>query len=181
MKLDVAQKGVLSRSLVILLATLLITVLLTGCAATSTTVVDEEVVNNPKPMASYKFLLVHEFDLKRDLYTNVPDARMDSREHHYAQVPSQLALQIQRYVKSKHIYQDVLLDGDVTDTTLILKGRFTKVGRFRISVEAVLQDGATGHEVAYFKETLWDVFDTMEGIGRLGREIADFIDRIQYK
>lgn len=169
------------RSLFICLAALLIAVIVTGCAATSTTVVDEEVVNNPKPMATYKSLLVREFDLKRELYTNVPDARMDSRERHYAQIPSQLALQVQRYVKSKHIYQDVSLEDDVTDTTLVLKGKFTKVGRFRISVEAVLLDGETGHEVAYFKETLWDVFDTMEGIGRLGREIADFIDRIQYK
>ena len=164
----------------ICLAALLIA-FMTGCAATSTTIVDEEVVNNQKPMATYNSLIIREFDLNSELYTNASVSGMDSRERQYERIPAQLALQVQRYVKSKRIYQDVSLDGVASDTTLILKGKFTKVNRFRITIEAFLLDGATGQEVAYFRETLWDVFDTIEGIGRLGREIADFIDRIQYK
>lgn len=164
----------------ICLAALLIA-FMTGCAATSTTIVDEEVVNNQKPMATYSSLIIREFDLNSELYTNAPVSGMDPRERQYERIPAQLALQVQRYVKSKHIYQNVSLDGVASDTTLILKGKFTKVNRFRITIEAFLLDGATGQEVAYFRETLWDVFDTIEGIGRLGREIADFIDRIQYK
>jgi hypothetical protein len=45
----------------------------------------------------------------------------------------------------------------------------------------MLYDGSNGHEVAYFRQTLWDVIDTTEAVSLLGRDIADFIDRIQYK
>ena len=162
-------------------AIVLLLVLLPGCATTATTVMDEEVVTNQKPMSSYKALIIHDLELKRNLYTDVPEARMGERERLYARIPSQLSEQIQRYVRSRHDYQDVSLGGTPTATTLVLKGRFTRMGRFRISIEAQLVDGGTGEEVAYFRQTLWDVFDTTEGIGRLGREIADFIDRIQYK
>ena len=55
------------------------------------------------------------------------------------------------------------------------------MGRFKISAIVTLLDGATGQEVAYFRQTLWDVLDTTEAISSLGREVADFIDRIQYK
>ena len=33
----------------------------------------------------------------------------------------------------------------------------------------------------FSRQTLWDVFDTTETINLLAREVADFIDRIQYK
>jgi len=132
-------------------------------------------------MASYKSLVIRKFELKRELYSDVPESRMGSQERRYAQVPAQLAEQILRYVKAKRIYEDVSMDGDTSANTLILKGKFTKMGRFRISLEAVLVDGASGQEVAYCRQTLWDVFDTTEGIGRLGRDVANFIDRIQYK
>lgn len=155
--------------------------LLCGCAATSTTVVDDEVVNNQRPMSSYKSLVIGNLDLKRELYSDLPEARMGERERRYSQIPGELVDQILRHVRSKRIYQDVSLDGEVTATTLVLKGRFTSMGRFRISLETVLLDGVSGQEVAYFRQTLWDVFDTTEAISRLGRNVADFIDRIQYK
>ena len=155
--------------------------LMSGCAATSTTVMDEELVTNQKPMSLYKSLVIHKFELKRELYSDVPESRMGLQERRYAQVPAQLAEQIQRYIKAKRIYKNVSLEGDISESTLVLKGKFTKMGRFRISLETVLLDGATGQEVAYCRQTLWDVFDTTEGIGRLGRDVADFIDRIQYK
>ena len=154
-------------------------VLLTGCAATSTTIVDEELVTNQKPMSSYKRLVVTDFTLKQG--ADAATSGIGSDDRRYDRVPAQLAEQILRYVKSKNIYQEVTFDGTPTDSTLILKGKFTKMGRFRISYEAYLLDGGSLHEVAYFRHTLWDVFDTTEGVGRLAREIAGFIDRIQYK
>lgn len=181
MKLDTVTRHPCKQPLVKYLSIMFLVALLTGCAATSTTVMDEELVTNPKPMSSYKSLLIRKFELKRELYSDVPESRMGSQERRYAQVPAQLAEQIQRYVKAKRIYENVSLDGDTSVGTLVLKGKFTKMGRFRISLEAVLLDGASGQEVAYCRQTLWDVFDTTEGIGRLGRDVADFIDRIQYK
>jgi len=155
--------------------------LLSACASTSTTVVDEEVVTNKQPMANYKFLVIRNFELSRDLYTSVPEARMNERERLYARMPDELAEQIVRYVLARRIYQDVTRDSPITGTTLVLKGRFTRIGRFRISITATLHDGATGQEVAYFRQTLWDVFDTSQTLGKLAREVADFIDQIQYK
>jgi len=154
---------------------------LPACATTSTTVVDEEVVTNKQPMATYKSLIIRNFELNRELYTSVPEGRMSERERQYAQMPDGLAEQIERYVLSRHIYQDVARDGQITGTTLVLKGRFTRLGRFRVSITATLHDGATGQEVAYLRQTLWDVFDTSETLNTLAREVADFIDRIQYK
>lgn len=163
------------------LAILVLLLVLPACATTSTTVVDEEVVTNKQPMATYKSLVIRDFELNRELYTSVPEGRMSERERQYARMPAELAEQIERYVLSRHIYQAVARDGQVTGATLVLKGRFTRLGRFRVSITATLHDGATGQEVAYFRQTLWDVFDTSETLGNLAREVADFIDRIQYK
>lgn len=155
--------------------------LLSGCAATSTTVLDEEIVTNSKPMSSYKALLLKDFELNHSLFTDQPETKMGERDRRYARIPEQLTEQIQRYVRSRRIYQSVSRDEPLAATTLVLKGKFTRMGRFRISIEATLVDGATNQEVSYFRQTLWDVFDTTEAVGRLAREISDFIDRIQYK
>jgi hypothetical protein len=163
------------------LCILLIVLILQGCAGTSTTIVDEEVVTNQKPMATYKSLVINDFELKNELFSDSSDARMSERERRYVQIPGELAEQIERYVKSRHTYQNVSRNAQPSATTLVLKGKFTRVGRFRISIVAMLYDGENGHEVAYFRQTLWDVLDTTEGINLLGRDIADFIDRIQYK
>lgn len=161
--------------------TILIMTVLSACAATSTTIIDEEVVTNPKPMYTYKSLVIRDFDLKREMFTDAPEAEMNSRESRYAQIPLELSGHIERYVKSRRIYQSVTRDGQVNATTLVVTGRFTRLGRFRISVVVTLLDGASGQEVAYFRQTLWDVIDTTGAINDLGREVADFIDRIQYK
>lgn len=163
------------------LCLLLLTVLLAACAGTSTTIIDEEVVTNQKPMATYKSLIIQDFILKSELFTDTPDVRMNERERRYAHIPAVLAENIERYVKAHHIYENVSRNTQPTPSSLVLKGRFTRVGRFRISIVAMLYDGADGHEVAYFRQTLWDVLDSTEGVSLLGRDIADFIDRIQYK
>jgi hypothetical protein len=164
-----------------LLAALLLSALTVGCAATSTTVLDEEVVTNQKHMASYKSLIIRDFELKSELFTDAPEAKMSERERRYAQIPSQLAENIERYVKARQTYRVVSRSGQPTATTLVLKGRFTRVGRFRISIVGTLHDGASDQEVAFFRQTLWDVLDSTETINLLSREVADFIDRIQYK
>jgi len=163
------------------LAMLIAMLLLGGCATTSTTMIEEEVVTNQKPMATYTSLIIREFTLKSVLFTDASDARMDKRDQRYSRIPKQLAEQIQRYVRSRHNYESVTLDGTPSRTSLVLQGRFTRMGRFRISMEATLLDGASGQEVAFFRQTLWDVFDATETVNSLGKELADFIDRIQYK
>jgi hypothetical protein len=155
--------------------------LVTGCAGTSTTIVDEEIVTNQKPMATYKSLIINDFELKSDLFTDSPDTRMNERERRYARIPLELSENIERYIKAHHIYQNVSRGTHPSASSLVLKGKFTRVGRFRISIVAMLYDGANGHEVAYFRQTLWDVLDTTEAVNLLGRDIADFINRIQYK
>ena len=170
-----------SRRLAGLLCVLLLSALTVGCAATSTTILDEEVVTNQKHMASYKALIIREFELKSELYTDTPDSKLSDRELRYTQIPTLLAENIERYVKARRTYRNVSRNGQPTATTLVLKGRFTRVGRFRISIVGTLHDGASDQEVAYFRQTLWDVFDTTEAISLLSREVADFIDRIQYK
>lgn len=160
---------------------LLLSVLSAGCAATSTTVLDEEVVTNQKHMSSYKSLIIRDFELKNDLYTTAPDAEMSDRDRRFSQIPSQLAEGIERYVKARNTYRSVSRSGQPTATSLVLKGKFTRIGRFRISIVGTLHDGANDHEVAFFRQTLWDVFDTTESVNLLSREVADFIDRIQYK
>ena len=161
--------------------TVLLLFTLYGCAATSTTIIDEEVVTNPKPMYTYKTLVIRDFELKREMYTDASDADMSRREGRYAKIPAELSGHIERYVKARRIYQNVSRDGQVNATSLVVKGRFTRLGRFRISVVVSLHDGASDQEVAYFRQTLWDVIDTTGTINNLGREVADFIDRIQYK
>lgn len=156
-------------------------VLMSGCAATSTTVQDEEIVTNWKPMSTYTALLLRDFVLKPELYSDVPVSRMGERERRYSQIPEQLTEQVERYIKARRIYSSVSRDEALSSTTLVLQGKFTRMGRFRISIEAVLLDGKTGREVAYFRQTLWDVLDTTEAVGLLASEIANFIDRIQYK
>ena len=154
---------------------------LSGCASSSNTVIDEEIVTNQKPMALYNILIIKEFELNRELYSSEKSPRMGEREQRYARIPAQLADLVKRYIVSKNIYRSVERDGTPSAKTLVLKGKFTKMGRFKISIEAVITDSMTGQEVAFFRQTLWDVFDTTESIGSLGRGIADYIDRIQYK
>jgi hypothetical protein len=160
---------------------MLMMVFCAGCAGTSTTILDEEVVTNQKPMATYKSLVIHDFELNNDLFTDTPAGGMSERERRYTQIPTELAENIERYVKARHTYQNVTRNAQPSATTLVLKGKFTRVGRFRISIKAMLYDGTNGSEVAYFRQTLWDVLDTTGAVNLLSREIADFIDRIQYK
>lgn len=181
MSADRARTGLSLLSLVRCWCLALGLLLMVGCAATSTTVMDEEIVTNQKPMQTYKSLLLRDFELKNEIFSDVPESRMGERERRYARIPAQLTDQIQRYLMARRIYQSVSRDEMLGETTLILKGKFTRMGRFRISIEAMLLDGATNQEVAYFRQTLWDVFDTTEAVGRLAHEVSDFIDRIQYK
>lgn len=156
--------------------------LLSGCAASSRTVLDEEVISNQKYMASYKSLIIRDFELNSELFTDATDAAGRSeRERRYAGLPAAMAEDIERLVASRQTYRSVSRSGTPTATTLVLKGRFTRVGRFRISIVGTLHDGGTDQEVARFRQTLWDVFDTMEAVKLLSREVADFIDRMQYK
>jgi hypothetical protein len=152
-----------------------------GCAASSTTIIEEEVVTNPKPMYSYTSLVIQDFELKRDLYTDAPESGMSRRDHRYAKLPGELSEHIERYVKSHRTYKKISRNGTPDASTLLLTGKFIRLGRFKISVAATLRDGASGQEVAYFRQTLWDVLDTTDSLSQLGREVADFIDRIQYK
>jgi hypothetical protein len=152
-----------------------------GCAATSTTIIEEEVVTNPKPMYSYTSLVIQDFELKRELYSDAPDAGMSQRDLLYAKLPEELSDHIERYVKSHRTYKNISRDGKPDASTLLLTGKFKRLGRFKISVVVSLRDGVSDQEVAYFRQTLWDVLDTTDSISQLGREVADFIDRIQYK
>ncbi|MDD5284326.1 MAG: hypothetical protein PHD54_00575 [Desulfuromonadaceae bacterium] len=164
-----------------LLVLLFVFWLISACSATSTSIVEEEVVTNQKPMYTYKSIVIQDLDLKRELYTDVKEAGMSQRDHLYSQMPGELSEHIERYIKSRHSFPSVSRNGEVTPSTLVLKGRFTHLGRFRVSVTVSLRDGTDGHEVAYFRQTLWDVLDTTETISSLAREVADFINRIQYK
>lgn len=154
---------------------------LSGCAASSTTIIEEEVVTNPKPMYSYKSLVIQDFELKRELYSDAPGAGMNQRDLRYAKLPGELSEHIERYVKSHRTYKNISRDGKHDASSLLLTGKFQRIGRFKISVVVSLRDGVSGQEVAYFRQTLWDVLDTTDSISQLGREVANFIDRIQYK
>jgi hypothetical protein len=152
-----------------------------GCAATSTTIIEEEVVTNRKPMYSYTSLVIQDFELKRELYSDSPDAGLSQRDLRYTKLPGELSEHIERYVMSHRTYKNISRDGKPDASTLMLTGKFKRLGRFKISVVVSLHDGDSGQEVAYFRQTLWDVLDTTDSISQLGREVADFIDRIQYK
>ena len=174
------KPGPISRALLFLCSACLL-LISAGCAASSTTVIEEEVVTNSKPMYSYTSLVIQDFELKRELYSDSPDTGMSQRDLLYAKLPGELTGHIERYIKSHRTYKNISRDGKPDASTLLLTGKFMRLGRFKISVVATLRDGVSGQEVAYFRETLWDVFDTTESISQLGREVADFIDRIQYK
>jgi hypothetical protein len=152
-----------------------------GCAASSTTIIEEEVVTNPRPMYSYTTLLIQDFELKQELHSDVTDVRMGQRELRYEKLPGELSEHIERYVKSHRIYKNISRDGKTDASTLLLTGKFIRLGRFKITVAVSLRDGVSNQEVAYFRQTLWDVFDTTDSFSQLGREVADFISRIQYK
>lgn len=169
-----------SRALVALCCAYLL-LITAGCAASSTTIIEEEVVTNPRPMYSYTSLLIQDFELKRELYSDATDAQLTQRELRYAKLPGELSDHIERYVKSHRIYKNISRDGKADAATLLLTGKFIRLGRFKISVAVSLRDGVSNQEVAYFRQTLWDVLDTTDSFSGLGREIADFISRIQYK
>ncbi len=152
-----------------------------GCAASSTTIIEEEVVTNSRPMYSYTSLLIQDFELKRELYSDATDDRMSQRDLRYAKLPGELSDHIERYIKSRRIYKNISRDGKADASTLLLTGKFIRLGRFKISVAVSLRDGVSNQEVAYFRQTLWDVLDTTDSFSGLGREVADFVSRIQYK
>jgi hypothetical protein len=165
----------------LILPLLVLLLVLSGCAATYNTVIDEEIVTAQKPMALYNAIIIYDFKLNRELYSSEKGDSIGGRELRYTQIPSQLSEQVKRYLVAKGMYRSVTRDGAAAAKTLYLKGKFTKMGRFRISIEAVITDSLTGQEMAFFRQTLWDVFDATETVGQLAREIADYIDRIQYK
>jgi hypothetical protein len=175
-----SNPGSITRALLLLCSACLL-LISAGCAASSTTIIEEEVVTNSKPMYSYTSLVIQDFELKRELYSDSTDVGMNQRELRYAKIPGELSEHIERYVKSHRIYKNVSRDGKPDAATLLLTGKFNRVGRFKISVVATLRDGVSGQEVAYFRQTLWDVLDTTDSISLLGHEVANFIDRIQYK
>ncbi len=175
-----SNPGSFTRALLLLCSVCLL-LISAGCAASSTTIIEEEVVTNSRPMYSYTSLVIQDFELKRELYSDSPNAGMSKRDLRYATLPEELSEHIERYVKSHHIYKNISRDGKPDVSTLLLTGAFKRVGRFKISVVATLRDGVSGQEVAYFRQTLWDVLDSTDSISLLGREIANFIDRIQYK
>jgi hypothetical protein len=152
-----------------------------GCAASSTTRIEAEVVTNPKPMYSYTTLLIQNLELKRDLYSDASDAAMSPLDLSYAKLPEELSDHIERFVTSRRVFKKISRDGKPDAATLVLTGRFIRLGRFKITVVVNLRDGATGEDVASFRQTLWDVMDTTDSFSDLGREVADFLYRIQYK
>jgi hypothetical protein len=152
-----------------------------GCAASSTTRIEEEVVTNPKPMYSYTKLLIQNLELKRELYSDASEAGMSERGHQYARLPEELSGHIEHFVTSHHMFKKISRDEKPDAATLVLTGKFIRLGRFKITVAVNLFDGATGENVANFRQTLWDVMDTTDSFSDLGRETADFLYRIQYK
>ena len=152
-----------------------------GCAASSTTIVEEEAVTNPKPMYSYTSLVIQDLELKPEMYTDAPATEMSLRDLRYGKLPGELSDHIERNVKSRGIYRSISRSGKPDASTLLLTGKFIRLGRFKITIAVTLRDGVTGQEVASFRQTLWDVLDTTDSFRDLGREVADFIYRIQYK
>jgi len=152
-----------------------------GCAASSTTRIEEEVVTNPKPMYSYTKLLIQNLELKRELYSDASEAGMSERGKRYARLPEELSEHIERFVTSQKVFKKVSRNEKPDAATLVLTGKFIRLGRFKITIVVDLRDGGTGHDVASFRQTLWDVMDTTDSFSDLGREAADFLYRIQYK
>lgn len=152
-----------------------------GCAASSTTRIEEEVVTNPKPMYSYTKLLIQDLELKRELYSDASDAGSEPGNLRYAKLPEELSGHIARFVASHGMFKKISRNGTPDAATLVLSGKFVRLGRFKITIVVNLRDGATGQDVAAFRETLWDVMNTTDSFSDLGREVADFLYRIQYK
>lgn len=152
-----------------------------GCAASSTTRIEEEVVTNPKPMYRYTKLLIQDLELKRELYSDASEAGMSERGQRYARLPEELSGHIERFVTSHQLFKKISRDEKPDAATLILTGKFIRLGRFKITIVVDLRDGGTGQDVARFRQTLWDVMDTTDSFSDLGREAADFLYRIQYK
>lgn len=143
--------------------------------------IEEEIVTNPKPMYHYTSLVIRDLELKRELYTDAAADGMSARDFRYAQLPGELSGHIEQYVTSRGIYKNISRDGIPDAATLLITGKFIRLGRFKITVAVSLRDGESGQEVASFRQTLWDVLDTTDSFADLGREVADFIYRIQYK
>ena len=151
-----------------------------GCAKTSSVVIEEEIATGLKPMTAYTALQVRDFELKKELYINEDDST-DDLERRYADVVERLSRQIVDDSRLRRTFQNVSRDTAISPGALVLKGRFVRTGRFRISVEAMLSDSETHREVAYFRQTLWDVKNAADGIDSLAREIVNSINRIQRK
>ena len=165
----------------LLLCCLSLMLISAGCATSSTTMIEEELVTNPKPMYSYTKLLIQDLELKRELYSDASDEGLSQRELHYAKLPGELSGHIERFVVSHQMFKKIYRDGKPDAATLVLTGKFIRLGRFKITVVVNLRDGATGQDVASLKQTLWDVINTTDSFSDLGRETADFLYRIQYK
>jgi hypothetical protein len=152
-----------------------------GCAASSTTRIEEEIVTNPKPMYTYTKLLIQDLELKRELYSDTSEPGMSQSDLPYARLPEELSGHIERFVASRRMFKKISRDGKPDAATLVLSGKFIRLGRFKITILVNLRDGATGQDVASFRQTLWDVMNTTDSFSDLGREVADFLYRIQYK
>lgn len=160
---------------------LLFSVVLTGCAVSSAAIMDEERVTNTKPISQYRSLIINEFILKKDLLSFSTADSASEREKRYFKMPAEIAAAVERLVSERQIFTQVSRTIVPDTKSLILTGEFTRVSRFKISVMARLFDGETRKEVAFFRLTLWDVYDTSQTIAMLAKETSDFIDRIQYK
>jgi len=175
-----SSSGSIRRALLLLFGVCLLSVF-AGCAAKSTTIIEAEAVTNPKPMYNYTSLIIQDLELKRELYSDASESGMSKREKRFAKLPGELSDHIEYFVKSRGIYKNISRDGNADGSTLLLTGKFIRLGRFKITVVVNLRDGVTGQDVASFQQTLWDVMDTTDSISDLGRETANFIYRIQYK
>lgn len=168
-------------SVLSLLLLILQLAVISGCAASSAAIIDQEQIHNLKPMASYKSLQIQQFVLQRELVTSSTDDQTGERQRRYLSMPEAIAAEIEKLVSARQIFGAVSRDINVASTTLILKGEFTRISRFRVSLVGKLYDGASNSEIARFHLNLWDVYDTSQTIILIAKETADFIDRIQYK
>ena len=115
------------------------------------------------------------------MYSDASDGGLEPRDLRYVKLPEELSGHIEHFVASRKMFKKISRDGKPDAETLVLTGKFIRLGRFKITVVVNLRDGATGQEVAVFRETLWDVMNTTDSFSDLGREVADFLYRIQYK
>lgn len=153
-----------------------------GCAVSSAAIMDEEQVFNTKPIAHYKGLKIEDFRLKRELVTSSDDSSISQREKRYLSMPSEIAAKTEPLVSARHIFPIVSRTMEASKEMLILAGEFTRISRFKVALNGhILEGGSSGKEIAKFKLTLWDIYDTSKVIELISKETADFIDRIQYK